>query len=72
MTATHGKQTTKCNLHPSHLQTYGYLKCSSVKCYKHIGDACSFVFKKIECLFENSIRLFQSGVTFNKCSHSKR
>ena len=46
VTATHGKQKSKCNKHnDGHLQTYGYLRCSSVKCIKEPGDLCCFVFK---------------------------
>ena len=46
MTATHGKQKSKCNKHTDgHFQHYGYLRCSSVKCIKVPGDCCTFVFK---------------------------
>ena len=46
VTATHGQQKSKCNKHADgHVQTYGYLRCSSVKCIKTPGDCCSFVFK---------------------------
>jgi len=46
MTASHGMQKSKCNKHAErHLQHYGYLRCSSVKCIKTPDDICTFVFK---------------------------
>jgi len=52
MTASHGKQKTKCNKHAEkHLQHYGYLRCSSVKCIKAPDDICTFVFKVCFVLF---------------------
>jgi len=46
VTATHGKQKSRCNKHPDgHVQNFGYLRCSSVKCVKTPGDCCEFVFK---------------------------
>jgi len=39
VTDTHGQQKSKCNKHPDgHVQTYGYLRCSSLKCIKTPGD----------------------------------
>ena len=47
VTSSHGNQVSKCKKHVSdgHVQTYGYLRCSSVKCLKVPGDSCSFSFK---------------------------
>ena len=49
MTSTHGSQLSKCNLHPrsTHKQEYGYMRCSSLKCFKTEEDSCLFVFKVI-------------------------
>ena len=46
VTATHGKQKSRCNKHPDgHVQNFSNLRCSSVKCVKTPGDCCEFVFK---------------------------
>ena len=46
MTATHGKQVSKCSLHTDgHKQLYGYYACSSVRCLGVQGDTCQFQLK---------------------------
>lgn len=50
MTATHGCQPCICSashsqIHSSHKQLYGYLRCSSTICCAAPEDRCSFRFK---------------------------
>ena len=48
MTSSHGHQTVKCTIHldrSKHQQIYGYIRCSSMKCFQVEEDSCSFIFK---------------------------